>query len=396
MNNTNETIGLKVLSVSPAQKESDVNVNSTIDIAFSSDINPATLMKNVVVLEDINRIYKNVNSLKDYSKYAAVKGNVSYVDKVLTFTPLNPFKVNTCYIVMLNDGISDIIGNRLVQKHISCFYTELEATRPPVKITSPKYGCISSEIPSFVWQNQAAASYRFQVSKKNTFEVLLYDEIIPGNEVEETITHTPNFNVSEGMYFIRVKSEPGDWSDVHQIFIKPITDAVVAEQDTPELQNLDEFLDGLNDPIEILEYFPTPGSVNNTLKSNIIYIKIKGKVDESRISFEDCSVYGESTDEEHEEYGHEDVEGVWTLVYDSYFDVTYIIFTPVSLEPEEPDEELPEEDEEPPAEEPGDDGDDTEEPGDNPEDPGEIPENPDEPDDDSKEDSESSEESEGE
>lgn len=378
MNNTNETIGLKVLSVSPAQKESDVNVNSTIDIAFSSDINPATLMKNVVVLEDVNRIYKSVNSLKDYSKYAVVKGNVSYADKVLNFTPLKPFKVNTCYIVMLNDGISDIIGNRLVSKHISCFYTELQASKPPVKIKSPKYGCITSEIPIFEWKNQGVAAYRFQVSKKNTFEVLLYDEVVPGNEVDETITHTPDFNAIEGMYFIRVKADTGDWSDVHQIFIKPITDAVVAEQDTPELQNLDEFLDGLTDPIEILEYFPTPGSVNNTLKTNIIYIKIKGKVDEGRISFEDCSVFGESTDEEIEEYAHEEVEGVWSIVYDSYFDVTYIIFTPVSLEPDVPDEELPEEEEIP--EEPGDEGDneeDTEpgEPGDDEEQDGEEEEN---------------------
>ena len=375
MNTTTETIGLKVLSVSPSQKESGVNVNSTIGITFTSDVNPATLAKNVVVLEDCNRIYKNINSLKDYSQYTVVKGSITYSDKVLTFTPETPFKVNMCYILMLNDGIADITGNRLAQKYISCFFTELEASVPPVEIIYPKYGCILSEIPEFVWKNQASRSYVFQVAKNNSFELLLYSDVISGNDVTETITHKPSFNVQEGMYFIRVKSENGEWSSVHQIFIKPVTDAVVAEQDTPEMMNLEDFLDGITEPVEILEYFPPPDSVNNDLKTNIIYIKIKGKLEEDRIDFGYCSVYGETADEEHEEYSHEEVEGVWSLVYDNYFDVTYIIFSPASLEPEEKEEE--------PDDSGNEGGDETEEPSEGDEEP-EIP-----PDDDDEEDHES-------
>ena len=332
MNNNNETIGLRVLNISPTHQMANVNVHSSIDITFSSDINPASFVKNIVVLEDYNKIYKNINSLKDYSQYSVVKGTISYKDRVLTYTPNEPFNTDTCYVVMLSDGITDITGNKMIKKHVSCFYTESVASFPRCEITSPKYGSIVNAIPEFVWKNQCSESYIFQVSKSNTFELLLCNDIIPGNKIEELIKFRPVFNAQEGMYHIRVKSENGDWSDVHQIFIKEVTDAVVAEQDIPEITHLEEFLDGLEEPIEVLEYFPSDDSINISLKTNIIYIKIKGKVDESRLRLEDCYVYGESFDEEHEEYAHETVDGKWTVVYDSYFDVTYVIFTPANLE----------------------------------------------------------------
>ena len=331
MNNMNETIGLRVLSVSPSHREANINVNGSVIIEFSADINPATLTKNIVVLEDYNKIYNNVSSLKDYSQYHVVKGTISYKDRILTYTPQERFNTDSCYIVILNDGISDITGNHMIKKYVTCFYTEAVATFPRCEIVSPKYGLICNSIPTFVWKNQGSESYVFQVSKSNTFELLTYDKVIAGNHIEETITHTPEFEASEGIYHIRIKSENGEWSNIHQIFIKPIVDAVIAEQDTPEIVQLEEFLDNLEDPIEILEYFPAKDSINIGLKINIVYIKIRGRVDESKLHLEDSYIYGESFDEEHEEYAHEIVDGKWTLVYDSYFDVTYVIFTPVIL-----------------------------------------------------------------
>ena len=328
MNNTNETIGLRVLNVSPDHQASNVNVNSSIDITFSSDINPATFHRNIVILEDYNRIYKNINSLKDYSQYRAVKGTISYKDKVLTYTPDEPFHTGACYIIMLGNDITDIIGNKMAKKHISVFYTEHIASFPRCEIISPKYGSIVNSFPEFVWKNQCSESYRIQVSKSNSFELLLYDEVVPGNKIDNFIRHTPRFHAEEGMYHIRVRSEGGEWSNVYQIFIKEITDAVIAEQDVPDMMHLDEFLDDINEPIEILEQFPSDNTINISLKTNIIYIKIKGKVDKDRINFDDCYVYGESFDDEHEEYSHETVDGKWSIVYDSYYDVTYVIFTP--------------------------------------------------------------------
>lgn len=351
MNNQNETLGLRVLSVSPSHSESNVNVNSTIDVTFTSDINPSTLTKNIVVFEDYNKVYENTNSLKDYSKFSVVKGSISYKDKIMTYTPDKPFNTNSCYILVLNDKITDIIGNTLVQKNITVFYTEKIASYPRCEIISPKYGNITSEIPTFKWINQKSPSYVFQISKNNSFELLILNEVIPGNEYEDEISFTPRFNAQEGMYFIRVKSENGEWSDTHQIFIKPITDAVIAQEDTPEITSYQDFFENLVEPIEILEYFPAPNSVNNSLKTNIIYIKIKGKIDESRINLNDCYIYGESLDENHEEYSHESISGSWSIIYDSYYDVTYIIFTPTLINGEDTEDEE-ENQEEPVIEEP--------------------------------------------
>lgn len=358
MNNTVETIGLRVLSVSPNHKASSVNVNTDIKIEFNSDVNPATFEKNFVILEDANGTYKGIGSLNDYSKYGVVKGSATYADKVLTFTPSEPFKTGICYVVMLNDGVKDITGNHLVKKHVSCFYTEKIASYSKCTITSPKYGLITSSVPTFTWPNLGSPSYTFQISKMNTFEILTCDETIVGNQVDEEISYVPERKCFplEGAYFIRVKAENADWSDFCQIFIKPITDAVIAEEDTPEIQSLDDFLEGLEEPLVILEKFPEPDSIGNSIKTNIVYLKVQGKLDESALRLDDCWVYGETADDTHEEFVHGELVGSWSVVYDSYYDVTYIIFTPNAIN------EVIEEDESEPEPEPGDDNQQDEEP----------------------------------
>jgi len=354
MNNQNETIGLRVLSVSPSHLKSNVNVNTSIDVTFTSDINPSTLAKNIVVFEDHDKVYKKPEDLKDYSKYIVTKGSIAYKDKVLKYTPEKPFNTDSCYILVLNDEIADITGNKLIQKYINVFYTESVASYPRCEFIAPKYGTITDTIPTFSWINQKSPSYIFQISKIKTFEVLLIDEVIPGNDYEDNISYTPTFSnvIQEGLYFIRVKSENGEWSDTLQIFIKPITDAVIAQEDTPEMLAYEDFFDNLQEPVVVLEQFPSPDSVNNSLKTNMFYIKIKGKLDESRIDLDNCYVYGESLDDNHDEYAHGNVSGKWSVVYDSYYDVTYIIFTPDLLNPEEEIEEPEENIEEPSSEEP--------------------------------------------
>jgi hypothetical protein len=70
----------------------------------------------------------------------------------------------------------------------------------------------------------------------------------------------------------------------------------------------------------------------------MIYIKLQGNIEESRIDFDDCYIYAESLDEDHEEYTHQNIQGYWSRVYDMYHDCTYIIFTFTNY-PEETEEE---------------------------------------------------------
>lgn len=344
MDNQNETLGLRVLSVSPSHLESNVNVNSSISVTFTSDVNPSTLAKNIVVFEDYNKVYKDIESLKDYSQYSVVKGNISYKDKILTYTPEKPFNTDSSYILVLNDKITDIVGNKLIQKSITVFYTESVASYKRCEIISPKYGLITDTIPTFKWVNQKAPSYVFQISKSNSFELLLLNKVVPGNDYEENISYIPeDLNFKEGMYFVRVKCEGGEWSDTFEFFVKPITDAVIAQEDTSDMINYQDFFDNLLDPIVILEQYPAPDSVNNSLKTNITYIKIKGKLDESRINLSNCYIYGESLDDEHDEYAHVNVNGYWSVIYDSFYDATYIVFTFNNLIEETSEEETKEE-----------------------------------------------------
>jgi hypothetical protein len=325
MNNNNETLGLRIESTNPSHLDTNVNVWNGIKITFTSDIDPSTLASNIVVFKDYNNIYKNIESLKDYSKYGVVNGSVSYADKVVTFTPSDKFETNMRYILVVNNKIADITGNILSKKYVVAFTTETVESFPKSEFTAPKYGLLTGIVPEFSWKDLGAPSYEFQLSKNNSFELLLFDESVVGTSI------TPNINYEEGAYFARVKAERGEWSDAHQIFIKPITDAVVAKEDTPNILNYDEFMDGLKEPLEILEVFPAENSGNISLKTNIIYIKIKGRIDISQINLHDCYVIGESIDEEHDEYAHGIIDGDWSVVYDVSEDITYIIFTPAEL-----------------------------------------------------------------
>ena len=193
---------------------------------------------------------------------------------------------------------------------------------------------ISSVIPEIQWKSQQAPSYIMQISKSNKFEVLLFETFIVGED-DDIITFTPDIPYKEGIYYVRVKSEGGEWSEPCQFFIKEVTDAVIAEDDQSEEIYLADFLADIEEELEILEVFPADGSINNSLKTNIFYIKIKGEISEEQLDLNDFMVTGEAFDEEDDvSYEHGEVSGSWTVIYDEQYDCTYIIFTPVIPEDE--------------------------------------------------------------
>lgn len=328
MDNGNETLGLSVISTTPNAYDTNVNINSSIEIKFSGDINRSTLNNSIIIFEDYAGVYNGVTSLKSSDKFNRVTGNATYADRVLKFTPNQPFNIDMRYIVVVNNTIQDITGNQLLNKYIFTFNTEITKSYPKCEIVYPTYGLISGVIPTMQWNSQNAPSYILQVSKTNTFEVLTFETFVVGENVS-VMEYKPDMPYKEGIYYVRVKSEGGQWSEPCQFFIKEVTDAVVAAEDQSEEIYLDDFLAGVSDELEILEIFPADGSLNNSLKTNVFYIKIKGQIAENRISYPDCEVTGEAFDEEDDaEYAHGTVNGYWTLIYDTDNDCTYLIFTP--------------------------------------------------------------------
>ena len=336
MNNGNETLGLSVISTIPEAHQTNVNVNKPIEIKFSGDINKSTLNNSIIVFEDYDGVYNGITSLKSSEKFNIVKGTLTYADRVIKFTPKQPLNIDTRYIVVLNNTIIDITGNRLLNKFVFAFNTEITKSYPKCEIVSPSFGIISTVIPEIQWKSQQAPSYIIQISKSNKFEVLLHESFVVNEEDTDVISFTPNISYKEGIYYVRVKSEGGEWSDPCQFFIKEITDAVIAEDDQSEEMYLADFLNSIEDELEILEMFPADNSLNNSLKTNIFYIKIKGEIDENQLDLSDFIITGEAFDEEDDvSYEHDEINGSWTVVYDSNYDCTYIIFTPVIPEDEQ-------------------------------------------------------------
>lgn len=334
MNNGNETLGLSVISTTPEAHQTSVNVNKPIEIKFSGDINRSTLNNSIVVFEDYDGVYNGVTSLKASEKFNIVKGTMTYADRVITFVPKEPLNVDTRYIVVLNNTITDITGNRLLKKYVFAFNTEITKSYSKCEIVSPTFGMISNSIPEIQWKSQQAPSYIMQISKSNKFEVLLYETFVV-NEEDDIITFTPSISYKEGIYYVRVKSEGGEWSDPCQFFIKEVTDAVIAQDDQSEEIYLADFLADIEDELEILEIFPADNSLSNSLKTNIAYVKIRGELKEDQFDINESYFIGEAFDEEDDStYEHGEPEGTWTVIYDSDNDCTYIIFTP-NLEGEE-------------------------------------------------------------
>lgn len=356
MNNGNETLGLTVISTNPSAHETCVNVNSPIEITFSADLNKSTLNNSIVVFEDINGTYNGATSLKDSSKFNIVKGSLSYANRVAKFVPKEPFKENMKYIVVLNNTIFDITGIKLIKKYIFAFNTEVVASYGKCTIIEPEYGKIFTEIPDIRWESLDAPSYIIQISKTNTFESLIYETYAISNRIEQDIitlqqedpnlvvyetykgtadtsrtfktnSLKPRFNYKEGIYYLRIKAEGGEWSDPCQFFIKEITDAIISTEDQPESIYLQDFLDGLEDEIEVLEIFPKDDSVLNSLKTNIFYIKLNGIIEASRIDIKNCFIEAELYNEEDNDvsYQHKTLDGNWTIIYDTEYNCTYLI-----------------------------------------------------------------------
>ena len=402
MNNGNDSMGITVVTTIPEAHQCDIAVDTKIQLTFSADLNRSTLNNCIVVFEDYKGIYNGVSSLKKSIDFNIVKGALTYDNRTITFTPEKELQVDTRYIVVVNNTIKDITGSPMLKKYIFAFSTEIAKSFGACEIISPRYGSINSSIPEIHWKDIEAPSYIVQISKSNQFESLLFEsfvvpdknstyktrdntvipqkdkikqrgnvdydedgsveyisdddiefdengEVIDKEKEDDTYTMVfmiPDIIQKEGVYYVRIKAEGGKWSDVCQFFIKEITDAVVAAEDQSDELYLDEFLADLEDEIEILEMFPDNNSVLNSLKTGILYIKIKGRVDESRINLFECEVVGEPFDEQDDaEYEHGVLSGSWSIVYDDIYDCTYLVFTPINPDEyidilEEPQDEI--------------------------------------------------------
>jgi len=330
MKSSVETMGLRVESMTPAMQSIGVDVHEDIRIRFNSDLDTGSIIGNLVVLSDPGLHFVNLASM-DRSQYETVQGKASYDDRTIIFSPTNPLAENRRYLVFIRaGGLTDVLGRGLATDFVGIFYTESSATGAKPTFLSPRFGTISSEIPVFTWGDEQTKAYTFQLSREETFETLLCDELLINNVGEYAKSeYLPSLNLTEGLYYARVKAVNGHWSDPIQFFIKREVQEVVSREDAYEDLFLGDLDASFVAPIEVLEMFPDDKSFGVSLKTNVVYIKMVGRIGTSDVDFENSYLYGSPFDEEDEDEPQGPVAGEWTLIYDEARDVSYLVFSPV-------------------------------------------------------------------
>lgn len=336
MVNNIEVIGLNVNSMSPSNGAHNVSVLTDVRITFNSDLDTSTIVGNFTILKDSNLNYVDEKSLEHISLYEPVKGDVSYENKTIIFRPVEQFTKSARYIVSVRqEAIRDITGKTMIAPFVSTFFTESVATLRPIDITSPDNGVISDKAPVIKWLPQEGSSaYVIEISKEKTFEVLSYQNIIKPNDIgfSNSSIDISNLDFKDGLYYIRIKSINGEWSDTTQFFIKKSMNerGVVSVEDIPDDIQFDNDYD---EELIVLDYFPKENEVLVSTKINISYIKVLGKVSIEDIDFNESFMVGELIDEEDEDVivPHDFVKGTWNVVYDEEKDESFIIFVPIEL-----------------------------------------------------------------
>ena len=337
MINNVETTKLRVNSIIPSKLSQNISTNTKVRITFNSDLNTSTIVNNISVLKDNELKYVDGDKLVNDGAYEIVKGNVSYDkdSRTIIFIPNEQFDRSARYIISVRENaIQDILGNTMVEPFISTFFTESVSELPPVNIITPKHGTISNKFPIIEWELQENSdAYIIEISKEKTYEVLEFSKVIKAeddNEIENKIDLS-NLDFDDGLYYIRIRSINGIWSEDVQFFIKKTINsgAVVTEEDLP-----DEIeFESMEEEFVILDYFPKENDLLVSEKINIIYVKILGKVDIKDIDVWESFVEGVLFDEEDDdviiEHGY--LNGTWSTVFDEEECVTYVIFTPNQL-----------------------------------------------------------------
>ncbi|WP_198360488.1 Ig-like domain-containing protein [Thermincola potens] len=117
-----------VTAVSPADKATQVSVNTLITADFSEPMQAATINGTTVTVKD--------------SANNTVSGTVSYSGNRMTFTPGSALAVDTQYTVTITTGVRDLAGNGLAANYSWQFKT-VDTVLPTVSGSDPVNGAVN-------------------------------------------------------------------------------------------------------------------------------------------------------------------------------------------------------------------------------------------------------------
>ena len=323
MINSINTLGLKPESIFPEKYKSNVSINAEVSIYFNSNLDASSIIGNLYILEDSKLKYSDDISNFKLEDYKIVDGNLTYKDKTIIFTPREQLNMDARYIIyMPSNGIRDVIGNLIQVDFISYFTTEGVKSVRKCDVVYPVSNSILTSLDKIVVSDVDSEKYLLQISKVKTFDNLIHEEIV------DSTTISKNFNLGDGLYFIRAKAINGDFGEISVLTIKTHENTIPTDQDLDEDYIWQEYEE---EEHSIIETFPLNNAIGINEKTNILYMKLKGIVELEDIDFYESFLVGESNDDDINITSHEQVDGSFTVVHDEEKLETYVIFTPISL-----------------------------------------------------------------
>lgn len=322
MENSIETIGLRINRATPSDYSTGVDVNSIIEVEFNSDLDTKSIYGNFHVLKDTNRLLVGKPSSIDVKDFEPVKGSLSYKDRVIIFKPVGQLDKSCRYILYVPKySIKDFKGRVSMVDYISSFDTDGYSSDKPCNVIFPTDNSVINTLTKIEVENIGAEKYIIQISKNKDFENGVYDRVVSSNIVTDDIS---NFGIGEGSYYIRAKSTNGDFGITSFFTLRTLPDTLVSDEDEPFIY---QALDGVDNLITLEESFPT--GINVHEKTNVSYMKFDGIVNLSDIDFYESGLFEKGV--ESEEYENEPVEGVMSVIHDTENNVTYMAFIKDSI-----------------------------------------------------------------
>ena len=175
-----------VVFTAPVNGATTVYVNQKANVAFSEDMDPATINDSTFVLKQGNK---------------PVKGTVTAVGSNASFTPAGNFENGKVYTATVSTGAKDLAGNAMANNYMWGFTAGVAAdtTAPTVTFTSPVKGATAAPVKQNV---NAAFSENMDPASINgaTFTVMQGANPVQGKVTASasTATFTPARNLEKG------------------------------------------------------------------------------------------------------------------------------------------------------------------------------------------------------
>jgi len=317
-----------VIETQPLNDMREVDINQTIEIKFSHELNTKSVEGNIFLLRNFSETEIDRNDF-NIDFFEKVQTKMSYKNQTIFLQPINQLETETEYIIYVANQVKNSIDDFLFKDLITNFNTSYEYEYKSPKIISPEFGQILRDeklLVKFYNLESNPEAYKIEISTDKFFENVVLNEAIE-NTLDDVIEFQNDEYLKEGNYYFRVKAINGLYSETRQFFSK----FNVAKGEYLGSENEFDVADDIVivDEVRLVETFPDNGFSNVSTNLNIIYFKFLGRLTFEEFDINNSNVIGNLIDMNDLYDGqleHGEVQGNWEIVYDQRSNHSYLIY----------------------------------------------------------------------